>query len=95
MHELFRALPANAPELVRKLETSLIGLSCSGAKTRLRESGLRLINLSRFPSGQIMGLCLSAVLDRPEWVCFRGGSREPAILRPVLSFAQLPDTEYP
>ena len=29
-----------------------------------------LINLSTIPSEQIMELCLTAVLDRPEWGCF-------------------------
>jgi hypothetical protein len=68
MHELFRALPADAPELVRRLQKTLIGLHSSSE----RDSGerLRLINLSMVPSEEIMSLCLGAVLDRPEWDCF-------------------------
>lgn len=75
MHELFRALPSSAPESVRRLESSLIRLhtrheSDSGER-------LRLINLSMVPSEQIMELCLAAVLDRPEWVCFEEESDSP------------------
>lgn len=68
MHELFRALPENVPESIRKLERSLIGLharhECDAGER------LRLINLSTVPSERIMELCLSAVLDRAEWACF-------------------------
>jgi len=75
MHELFRALPPDAPELLRKLEKSLIDLHAR------RESDcgnrLRLVNLSMVPSEQIMGLCLAAILDRPEWVCFQEESENP------------------
>ena len=75
MHELFRALPADAPELVRRLEKSLIDLHALGE----RDSGerLRLINLSMVPSEEIMRLCLAAVLDRPEWICFADESDTP------------------
>ena len=68
MHELFRALPPNAPESVRKLESNLIELHARNET----DSGdrLRLVNLSMVPSERIMGLCLAAVLDRPEWSCF-------------------------
>lgn len=68
MHELFRALPPNPPAVLRKLESTLIGLHARGE----RDAGerLRLINLSVIPSEEIMSLCLSAVLDRPEWACF-------------------------
>jgi hypothetical protein len=67
MHELFRALPIDAPELVRKLQKTLIDLHARSE----RDSGerLRLINLSMVPSEEIMSLCLGAVLDRSEWVC--------------------------
>jgi hypothetical protein len=75
MHELFRALPEDAPELVRRLQKTLIGLHALGE----RDSGesLRLINLSVVPSEEIMSLCLGAVLDRPEWVCFTEESDAP------------------
>lgn len=78
MHELFRALPLGTPELVRRLETTLIGLHARGE----RDSGerLRLINLSMVPSEKIMSLCLGAVLDRPEWVCFAEESERPLFL---------------
>jgi hypothetical protein len=68
MHEVFRALPPDAPELLRRLETSLIGLHARGES----DSGdrLRLVNLSMVPSEEIMNLCLAAVLERPEWQCF-------------------------
>jgi hypothetical protein len=68
MHELFRSLPADAPELVRRLEKNLIGLHARGES----DCGdrLRLINLSMVPSEEIMRLCLAAVLDRSEWACF-------------------------
>jgi hypothetical protein len=68
MHELFRALPHDAPDLVRRLETALIRLHACGEKDNGER--LRLINLSMIPSEDIMRLCLSAVLDRPEWICF-------------------------
>lgn len=75
MHELFRALPADTPDIVRKLEKELIELHARGE----RDSGerLRLINLSTVPSEEIMRLCLAAVLDRPEWVCFSEESDKP------------------
>lgn len=68
MHELFRSLPTDTPESVRRLQETLIGLHARGE----RDSGerLRLINLSMIPSEEIMRLCLAAVLDRAEWVCF-------------------------
>ncbi|MBZ5605651.1 MAG: hypothetical protein LAO79_25405 [Acidobacteriia bacterium] len=75
MHELFRALPPDAPELVRRLESSLIGLHARNE----RDSGdrLRLVNLSMVPSERIMELCLAAVLDRAEWICFDEESDNP------------------
>ena len=80
MHELFRALPANTPELVRRLQKTLIGLHARGE----RDSGerLRLINLSMVPSEEIMSLCLGAVLDRSEWVCFAEESDKPLFSEP-------------
>ena len=68
MHELFRALPADAPQIVRQLERSLIDLHARNES----DCGdrLRLINLSTVPSERIMQLCLTAVLDRSEWACF-------------------------
>ena len=68
MHELFRALPPDVPVLLRKLQDTLIGLHSRGESDY--EDRLRLINLSTIPSEQIMELCLTAVLDRPEWGCF-------------------------
>ncbi len=67
MHELFRALPPDTSALLRQLETTLIDLHAKGQ----RDNGerLRLVNLSRVPSEEIMGLCLAAVLDRSEWAC--------------------------
>jgi hypothetical protein len=75
MHELFRALPTDAPAILRKLEKTLIGLHARSDS----DSGdrLRLINLSAVPSEQIMKLCLGAVLDRPEWSCFEEESNNP------------------
>ena len=80
MHELFRALPGDAPEIVRRLEKELIGLHARGE----RDSGerLRLINLSMVPSEEIMRLCLAAVLDRPEWACFSEESDKPLFSEP-------------
>lgn len=85
MHELFRALPANAPESIRKLETSLIGLHArhecdAGAR-------LRLVNLSTVPSERIMELCLAAVLDRAEWACFEEEPENP-LFSPSFSLAR-------
>jgi hypothetical protein len=75
MHELFRALPKDTPESVFRLQQTLIELHARGEK----DSGerLRLINLSMIPSKEIMSLCLGAVLDRPEWVCFAEESDNP------------------
>jgi hypothetical protein len=75
MHELFRALPPDAPALLRKLQATLIGLHARGESDH--EDRLRLINLSNFPSEQIMQLCLTAVLDRPEWACFQNEPDNP------------------
>ena len=75
MHELFRALPTAAPEIVRRLEKTLIGLHARGERDS--GEGLRLINLSMVPSEEIMSLCLGAVLDRPEWLCFNEESDKP------------------
>lgn len=68
MHELFRSLPPDAPEIVRRLERRLIDLHAHNESDCGER--LRLINLSRIPSEQIMQLCLTAVLDRREWACF-------------------------
>ncbi len=80
MHELFRALPTDAPDLVRRLQKTLIGLHARSE----RDSGerLRLINLSMVPSEEIMSLCLGAVLDRPEWVCFTEEREKPLFSEP-------------
>jgi hypothetical protein len=75
MHELFRALPSDAPALLRKLEETLIGLHARGESDH--GDRLRLINLSTVPSEQIMKLCLTAVLDRPEWACLEEESDNP------------------
>jgi hypothetical protein len=75
MHELFRALPSNAPESLRKLEKNLIGLHARNESDC--GNRLRLVNLSMVPSEQIMGLCLTAILDRPEWVCFQEENENP------------------
>jgi hypothetical protein len=85
MHELFRALPLNAPELIRRLERSLIELHARHEC----DSGdrLRLINLSMVPSERIMELCLAAVLDRPEWACFEEES-ENVLFSPEFSLAR-------
>lgn len=85
MHELFRSLPANASEALRKLEKSLITLHTNGEA----DSGdrLRLLNLSSIPSEQIMTLCLKAVLDRPEWNCFEEEADNP-LFSPTFSLAR-------
>jgi hypothetical protein len=85
MHELFRALPADAPESIRRLERSLIDLH---ARRECDSGGrLRLINLSMVPSERIMELCLSAVLDRPEWACFEEEPDNP-LFSPSFSLAR-------
>ena len=85
MHELFRALPPDAPEIVKRLERSLIDLHARNES----DSGkrLRLINLSRIPSEEIMQLCLAAVLDRGEWACFDNESGNP-LFSPASSLAR-------
>jgi hypothetical protein len=85
MHELFRSLPPDAPEIVRKLERTLIDLHARN----LTDCGerLRLINLSRIPSEQIMQLCLTAVLDRREWECFEN-ERDNPLFAPASSLAR-------
>jgi len=75
MHELFRALPPNAPAMLKKLQEVLIGLHARGDSDY--EDRLRLINLSTIPSERIMELCLQAVLDRPEWACFEEETENP------------------
>jgi hypothetical protein len=80
MHEVFRALPSDAPEVLRKLETSLIGLHAR-SESDCGER-LKLINLSMVPSERIMGLCLTAVLDRAEWNCFQEESENPLFSEP-------------
>ena len=85
MHELFRALPANAPQSIRKLEASLIDLharhECDAGER------LRLVNLSAVPSERIMQLCLAAVLDRAEWACFEEEPENP-LFSPAFSLAR-------
>jgi hypothetical protein len=68
MHELFRALPEDAPAIVRKLADDLI----QHHARREQDPGnrLRIINLSMIRSEKIMALCLDAILARPEWHCF-------------------------
>ncbi len=71
-------MPADVPESIRRLETSLIGLHARHE----RDAGdrLRLINLSTVPSERIMELCLAAVLDRAEWSCFAEEPENPLFL---------------
>ncbi|MCL4796586.1 MAG: hypothetical protein KJZ84_18625 [Bryobacteraceae bacterium] len=80
MHELFRSLPADAPEMVRQLERSLIDLHARNESDCGER--LRLINLSRIPSERIMRLCLAAVLDRNEWACFSNEQDNPLFSPP-------------
>jgi hypothetical protein len=75
MHELFRSLPLDAPDIVRRLERSLIDLHARNESDCGER--LRLINLSRIPSELIMRLCLAAVLDRSEWTCFSNEQENP------------------
>lgn len=75
MHELFRSLPPGAPEIVKRLERRLIDLHARNESNF--GNRLRLINLSRIPSEEIMHLCLAAVLDRVEWACFRNEPENP------------------
>ena len=75
MHELFRALPSDTSALLRKLESTLIGLHARNESDY--GDRLRLINLSTIPSEHIMKLSLAAVLDRPEWACFEEESNNP------------------
>jgi hypothetical protein len=85
MHELFRALPPDVPQSIRRLENSLIDLHARHEC----DSGdrLRLVNLSMVPSERIMELCLTAVLDRPEWACFEEESDNP-LFSPSFSLAR-------
>jgi hypothetical protein len=85
MHELFRSLPPDAPEIVRKLERSLIDLHARNESDCGER--LRLINLSRISSEQIMQLCLTAVLDRREWTCFAHEQDNP-LFSPTSSLAR-------
>jgi hypothetical protein len=85
MHQLFRSLPPDAPEIVRKLERNLIDLHARNESDCGKR--LRLINLSRIPSEQIMQLCLTAVLDRGEWSCFEKESDNP-LFCPASSLAR-------
>lgn len=75
MHELFRALPLDAGEEIRRLEKDLIGLHARGMQDHGER--LRLINLSLVRSEEIMELCLAAVLEREEWKCFVEESENP------------------
>lgn len=68
MHELFRALPPDAGEEIRRLEKDLIGLHARGMQDHGER--LRLINLSLVRSEEIVELCLAAMLEREEWKCF-------------------------
>lgn len=85
MHELFRSLPPDAPEIVKRLERSLIDLHARNESDC--GNRLRLINLSRIPSEEIMQLCLAAVLDRDEWACFQNEPENP-LFSPASSLAR-------
>lgn len=85
MHELFRSLPPDAPEIVKRLERRLIELHARNESNC--GNRLRLINLSRIPSEQIMHLCLAAVLDRAEWACFENEPENP-LFSPASSLAR-------
>lgn len=66
LHALFRSLPPDAPAILRDFQRDLIHLHTNGSTAQAR---LRLLNLSRVPSAQLMDLCLTALLDRSEWGC--------------------------
>jgi hypothetical protein len=85
MHELFRALPVDAPEIVKRLERRLIDLHARNESDC--GNRLHLINLSRIPSEKIMQLCLAAVLDRGEWACFDDESGN-SLFSPASSLAR-------
>lgn len=68
MHELFRALPPDAADEIRKLEKDLTKSHARNIQN-INEN-LRLINLSLVRSEDIMALCLEAILNREEWKCF-------------------------
>lgn len=75
MHELFRFLSSDVPEVLKRLRDDVIRMHASG----LMDDGerMRLINLSKIRSDQLMDLCLAAILDRPEWRCFEHEPQNP------------------
>lgn len=67
MHEIFRALPKTCSETLRALGTTLIHMHSEGLETCEKAKWLRMINLSSFPSDQLMIMCLDGILLRAEW----------------------------
>jgi len=67
--ETIRSLPSNCTNELKAFGDDLVALHATGAMEMERLPLLRLINLSRTPSDQLLQLCLDGILSRPEWKC--------------------------
>jgi hypothetical protein len=67
--ETIRSLPSNCTSELKAFGEDLVNLHATGAMEMDRLPLLRLINLSRTPSDQLLQLCLDGILSRPEWKC--------------------------
>lgn len=67
--ETIRSLPSSCTNELKAFGEDLVKLHATGAMEMERLPRLRLINLSRTPSDQLLQLCLDGILSRPEWKC--------------------------
>ncbi len=77
IHEALRALPDNCSENLRKIFADLIELHSQGLRDSQHYPKLKLIDLSRTPSDQLMRACLDGLLKRPEWECIETEKNSP------------------
>ena len=77
LHETMRALPSECSPDLKAFGKELVKLHAEEMKDSDRYSLLRLINLSRFSSQQLMQLCLDGMLKREEWKCLEEEKENP------------------
>lgn len=75
LHEVFEYLPEGSPRVLAELREEISRLHVSGIEDSSHR--LRLINLSKISSEELMRRCLDAILERDEWRCFEEESEHP------------------
>lgn len=86
MHEVYRALPENASDNLRRFFVEAIRLHSHGRNQSKAFPQFRLIDLSSITSEVLMKECITAILGRSEWECFEKEANDP-LFAPESPFA--------